>query len=228
MIARRAGWETESPLPPPHMSRLFLSLPRRSLQYSSTVKTEVSTTADVRRVPRLSGGAGTDVAEVLLQYWLVLCFRAKPAPTNDETYVDQHAFEYMSLTCDRAVWTLYQQLMDAQIDWRADVSPKRLLKSLVILSLRRLRPTVALSTLNLLIPANSIEDCALQLAKFKRIKDDTVAAHALRFRSVIFFHFYFPALLVGEVLPSTSFWTSRGHMCPPFSPPVRAFIFCRA
>ena len=31
-----------------------------------------------------------------------------------------------------------------------------------------------------------------------------------------------------EILPSTSFWTSRGHKCPPFSPPVRAFIFCRA
>ena len=25
-----------------------------------------------------------------------------------------------------------------------------------------------------------------------------------------------------------SFWTSRGHRCLPFSPPVRAFIFCRA
>ena len=29
-------------------------------------------------------------------------------------------------------------------------------------------------------------------------------------------------------LPSTIVWTSRGHRCPPFSPSVRAFIFCRA
>ena len=28
-----------------------------------------------------------------------------------------------------------------------------------------------------------------------------------------------------EVLPSTIFWTSRGHRCRPFSPPVRAFVF---
>ena len=31
-----------------------------------------------------------------------------------------------------------------------------------------------------------------------------------------------------EVLPSAIFWTSRGHRCRPFSPPVRAFIFYRA
>ena len=31
-----------------------------------------------------------------------------------------------------------------------------------------------------------------------------------------------------EVLPSAIFWTSRGHRCRPFSPPVRAFNFYRA
>ena len=28
-----------------------------------------------------------------------------------------------------------------------------------------------------------------------------------------------------EVLPSTSFWTSRGHRCPPFSPPATYLLF---
>ena len=37
--------------------------------------------------------------------------------------------------------------------------------------------------------------------------------------------FYFPAQLVGGFLPSAIFWTSRGHRCRPFSPPVRAFNF---
>ena len=41
-------------------------------------------------------------------------------------------------------------------------------------------------------------------------------------------HFYFPAQLVGDFLPSAIFWTSRRHRCPPFSPPVRAFNFYRA
>ena len=36
------------------------------------------------------------------------------------------------------------------------------------------------------------------------------------------------SLTRGRFLPSTSFWTSRGHRCPPFSPPVLAFIFCLA
>ena len=31
-----------------------------------------------------------------------------------------------------------------------------------------------------------------------------------------------------EVLPSEMFWTSRGHRCRPFSPPLRAFNFYRA
>ena len=39
-------------------------------------------------------------------------------------------------------------------------------------------------------------------------------------------HFYFPAQLVGG-FTLTTFWTSRGHRCRPFSP-VRAFIFYRA
>ena len=44
---------------------------------------------------------------------------------------------------------------------------------------------------------------------------------------IIFFffghHFYFQ-LNPQEVLPSATFWTSRGHRCLPF-PPVRAFVF---
>ena len=31
-----------------------------------------------------------------------------------------------------------------------------------------------------------------------------------------------------EVLPSTTFWTSRGHRCLPFSPSACAFIYYRA
>ena len=38
-------------------------------------------------------------------------------------------------------------------------------------------------------------------------------------------HCHFPAQLVGFTL---SKWTSRGHRCRPFSPPVRAFNFYRA
>ena len=52
---------------------------------------------------------------------------------------------------------------------------------------------------------------------------------------VRFFLFFFSTSLLlsslslsWEVLPSTSFWTSRGNRCHPFSPPVRAFSFCRS
>ena len=45
-----------------------------------------------------------------------------------------------------------------------------------------------------------------------------------------FLSFFFPSLLLSSstrrrFLPSATVWTSRGHWCRPFSPPVRAFIF---
>ena len=56
------------------------------------------------------------------------------------------------------------------------------------------------------------------------------------FQENTFFFFFFIITFTSlpyssEVLPSAIFWTSRGHRCRPFrpfTPPVRAFIFCRA
>lgn len=38
---------------------------------------------------------------------------------------------------------------------------------------------------------------------------------------------YFPAQLVSQEMspPPPTFWTSRGHTCLPFFPPVRAFVY---
>ena len=58
----------------------------------------------------------------------------------------------------------------------------------------------------------------------------TYEGRTRRYPSFFFFfshHFYVPAQLVGD-LPSAIFWTSRGHRCRPFSPPVRAFNLYRA
>ena len=38
-------------------------------------------------------------------------------------------------------------------------------------------------------------------------------------------HFHFPAHVVGGFTLPVIFWTSHGHRCLPFAPPVRAFIF---
>ena len=43
---------------------------------------------------------------------------------------------------------------------------------------------------------------------------------------IYFFNYFFIAFTFQpysqEVIPSTSFWNTRGHRCPPFSPPARA------
>ena len=47
--------------------------------------------------------------------------------------------------------------------------------------------------------------------------------HSFTFFLLLLSHCYFPAS--GQAVVLSSFWTSRGHTCRPFPPPVRAFIF---
>ena len=47
----------------------------------------------------------------------------------------------------------------------------------------------------------------------------------VRIRFTPYFYFYFFQLNSWEILPSMTFWTSRGHRCLPSPPPVRFFIF---
>lgn len=153
---------------------------------SSKPKNIVITQGDVRHVPRLSGGVDTDVAGVLSQHRLVVGFRAKSAPTDDGNFADQLVFEHLSLMHNGAVLTLYQQRMGCQIDcWRAQAVSAETLEELGSSDPTGTWAKLNFAILDLLMPANSIEDCALQFATFEQHEYETVAAYALRFRSVI-------------------------------------------
>ena len=53
---------------------------------------------NVRSLPRLTGNADIDVAEVLSLFRLAVGFRAKNVALNDEKFADTLAFEHMSLS----------------------------------------------------------------------------------------------------------------------------------
>ena len=87
----------------------------------SAPKAITFTPNDVRSLPRLTGSADVDVAEVLSQFRLVVGFRAKAVAPQDEKFADNLAFEHLSLICDGPCLTLYQQLMSGRIDWSVNV-----------------------------------------------------------------------------------------------------------
>ena len=62
----------------------------------SAPKAVTFTPSDVRSLPRLTGSADVDVAEVLSQFRLVVGFRAKAVAPQDEKIADNLAFEHLS------------------------------------------------------------------------------------------------------------------------------------
>ena len=76
----------------------------------SAPKAFTSTPNDVRSLPCLTGSADVDVAEVLSQFRLV-GFRANAVAPHEGQFADNLSFEHLSIICDGACLTLYQQLM---------------------------------------------------------------------------------------------------------------------
>ena len=87
----------------------------------SALKAVIFTHNDVRSLPRSTGSADVDVAEVLCQFRLVVGFRAKAVAPLDEKFADNLAFEHLSLFCDGPRLMLLQQLMSRRVDWCANV-----------------------------------------------------------------------------------------------------------
>ena len=76
---------------------------------------------DVRSLPRLTGSADVDVAEVWSHFRVVVGFRAKAVTPHDEKFADNPALSICPLICDGPCLMLYQQRMSGRIDWRANV-----------------------------------------------------------------------------------------------------------
>ena len=140
---------------------------------------------DVRSLPRLNGSADVDVAEVLSKFPLVVGFRSKPVAPDDDKLADNLAFEHLSLICDRPCLTLYQQLMPGRIDWSANVVNAEDVNKPGSFSPPSTWEELKLASLDILMPANSVEECAIKLATFKSDKGEPVSASAVRFRALM-------------------------------------------
>ena len=140
---------------------------------------------DVRCLLRLNGSADVDVAEVLSQLRLGVGFRAKPVAPDDDTFAGNHPFEHLSLICDGPCLTLYQQLMSGRIDWSASVVNAEDVNSPGSFSPPSTWEELKLAILDILMPANSVEECAIKSATFKSDKGATVSASALHFRALM-------------------------------------------
>jgi len=151
----------------------------------SAPKAVTFTPSDVRSLPRLTGSADVDVAEVLSQFRLVVGFRAKAVAPQDEKIADNLAFEHLSLICDGPCLTLYQQLMSGRIDWSANVVNAENINNAGSFAPPSTWEELKLALLDILMPANSVEGCAIKLATFKTEKGETVSASALRFRALM-------------------------------------------
>ena len=72
----------------------------------SAPKVVTSTPDDVRSLPRLTGSADVDVAQVLSQFHLVVGFRVKAVAPNDEILADNLVLSICQLICDGPCLTL--------------------------------------------------------------------------------------------------------------------------
>ena len=151
----------------------------------SAPKAVTFTPNDVRSLPRLTGSADVDVAEVLSRFRLVVGFRAKAVALHDEKLTDNLAFEHLPLICDGPCLTLYQQFMSGRIDWCENVVNAENITNPRSFATPSTWEELKLALLDFLMPANSVEECATKLATFKTEKGETVSASALSFRAYV-------------------------------------------
>ena len=136
----------------------------------SAPKAVTFTPSDVCSLPRLTGSADVDVAGVLSQFRLVVGFRAKANAPQDEKFADNLAFEHLSLVCDGPCLTLYQQLLSGRIDWSANVVNGGNVNNAGSFAPPSTWENLVLALLDILMPANSVEECAKKLATFQTEK----------------------------------------------------------
>ena len=115
---------------------------------------------DVRSLPRLAGSVDVDVTEVLSQFRLVVGSRAKGVAPNNEKFWDNLAFGHLSLICDGPCLTLYQQFMSGRIDWCENVVNAENITNPRSFATPSTWEELKLALLDILMPANSVEECA--------------------------------------------------------------------
>ena len=128
----------------------------------SAPKAVTFTPDDLRSLPRLTGSADVDVAEVLSQFRLVVGFRSKAVAPHDENFEENLSFEHLSIICDGPCLTLYQRLMSSRIDWCANAVHAENTNNPGPFAPPSTWEELKLALLDILMPANSVEECAIK------------------------------------------------------------------
>ena len=117
-----------------------------------------------------------------LSFALLSVSGRKPLLRTTTKFADNLAFEHLSLICDGLCLTLYQQLLSGRIDWSANVVNAENINNAGSFAPPSTWEELKLALLDILMPANSVEECAIKLATIQTEKGETVSASALRFR----------------------------------------------
>ena len=148
------------------------------------VATVAVTAADLRGVPRLTGDSEQNVPEILRHFRVIVGLKAKRVRPNDEKFGDMVALEHVALLGEGLCLTLIQQLVTGQIDTSATTAstepdvPGSHTPPATWQEMTR-------ALLYLLMPANSIDECARQIAAFNQTGAETVGAYAMRYRTLL-------------------------------------------
>lgn len=184
----------KSGVPPPSSGNPPLSsepgLKSLAAALSPPPKHVVITPADVKQIPHLSESQDVDVNACLAQYRLVCGFKTKQtnhvnlSEEEIEKLGDAAAFEFCSLICKGSTLSLYQQLMSGSIDWQATVVSPEAPASAGSFVPPKTWKELKVALLDCLMPANNVDESALELANFRQFPHESVSAYALRFRTL--------------------------------------------
>ena len=162
--------------PPENPSPSSASKSNLSLGSSSADIAAVTVTAaDLRGVPRLNGSSDQNVPEILSHFRVIVGLKAKRIRPGDEKFGDDVALQHIALLGEGHCITLIQQLLTGQIDISsATVTADPGIPGAFTPPSTWQEMTRAL--LDLLMPADSIETCASQIASFNQKGEETVAS----------------------------------------------------
>ena len=108
----------------------------------------------------------------------------KTVRPGDESYGDLVAFEFFSLILDGPAAKMYVQLMSCRINWQTSVTHPDTSDQLGSFTPPSNWRELSNAVLDLLMPSNSVEECARLQASFKMTPNETVQHYALRFREL--------------------------------------------
>ena len=166
-------------IPPANPSPSSATKSNLSLSSSTAdIAAVIVTAADLRGVPRLNDSSDRNVPEILSHSLVIVGLKAKRIRPGDEKFGNDVALQHIALLGEGHCITLVQQLLTGKID----ISSATVTVDPGIPGAFTPRSTwqeMTRALLDLLMPANSIDNCARQIASFNQKGKETVASRTL-------------------------------------------------